>query len=344
MPAIPYARLLEQFIATMEVSGATVLVLGARDKPAKIRVVISGDETTDCIVYLWTITPGGGPPGTRPEHERRIQITPKISQFPLIPGVRTIVGGWNPEHEAWAFWDTRRHTRFSTKSPSFQVNASTLETAGQTGIATQVRPASEGLEVVVAVRPDFLVWYVQHGQPLHDADEDATEVASLADATPEEELGLVDASTTPEQLARRVQLVEIMRAFRDARFRPLVLQAYGNRCAICGTALKLVDAAHIVPVSDPRGDDQVTNGLALCRLHHAAYDTGLLGVRSDYRVILNTAAAKRLRQVRLDGGLVGFRTALPAQIRLPNVHEVRPDPRKLRIGLEVRQFPRALIV
>lgn len=99
----------------------------------------------------------------------------------------------------------------------------------------------------------------------------------------------------------------------------------------------------MIPVSDPRGDDNVTNGLALCCLHHAAYDTGLIGVRSDYRIILNSSAATRLRQVGLDGGLPEFRGALPVTIRIPNVAEVRPAPAKLRIGLEIRQFPAMLI-
>jgi len=342
LPAIPFSTLIEQFTGTLERSGATVLRLDtSRRKPANLRV-ITGDEVSDCVVYLWTITPGGGPPGTRPAKERRIQIT-NAPPFPLVPGVRTIVGGWNDEAEVWCFWDARRHTRFSTRSPSFQTTSDTLDAAGHNGLGTHLRPANEGREVVVAVRPDFLLWYVQEGQLLHDADQDADEVADLTDATPEEETGLIESSTSPEELTRRVQLVEIMRAFRDARFRPLVLQAYGSRCAICGTALKLVDAAHIVPVSDPRGDDDVTNGLALCRLHHAAYDTGLIGVRSDYKIVLNSAAAKRLQQVRLDGGLREFRNALPEIIRLPTVAEVRPAPSKLRIGLEVRQFPPNLI-
>jgi putative restriction endonuclease len=111
----------------------------------------------------------------------------------------------------------------------------------------------------------------------------------------------------------------------------------------CGAALNPVDAAHIIPVSDPRGDDEVTNGLALCRLHHAAYDIGLVGVRSDYRVIINEASAARLALVRLDAGLPQFRASLPRLIRVPNVAEVRPEPSKLRIGLEVRQFPPMLI-
>ena len=233
--------------------------------------------------------------------------------------------------------------RFSTRSPSFQTTANTLEAAGHDGLATQLRPANEGREVVVAVRSDFLLWYVQDGEALHDADQDAADVGPLINATPEEESGLIESSTTPEQLSRRVQLVEVMRAFRDARFRPLVLQAYRNCCAICGTALKLVDAAHIIPVSDPRSNDQVTNGLALCRLHHAAYDTALLGIQSDFRIIINSAAANRLQQVRLAGGLDAFRAALPQTIRLPTVIEVRPDPANLRIGLEGRQFPPVLI-
>jgi putative restriction endonuclease len=341
VPAIPFDRLLELFIATIERSGATVLVVGERRKPAQLRI-ISNDRTTDCLVYLWTITPGGGPPGTRPRGERRIQIT-NATRFPLSPGLHTIVGGWSPEAGVWAFWDARRHTRFSPRSPSLQTTEGTLEAAGHEGIATYLRPATEGREVVVGVRSDFLLWYIEEGQPLHDSDEDAADVAELVNATPEEERGLVESANTPEQLARRVELVQIMRAFREARFRPLVLQAYGNRCAVCGTALKLVDAAHIVPVSDPRGNDSVTNGLALCRIHHGAYDTSLFGVRSDYRVILNEAAAARLREVQLDGGLERFARGLPKKIRVPRVAEVRPEPLKLRLGMELRQFPASLV-
>lgn len=341
MPSISFAKLFERFTATLERSGATLLPVQTDRRPAKLRIV-SGDKTTDCVTYFWTITPGGGPPGTRPARERRIQIT-NAPPFTLSPGLRTIVGGWSEETQVWAFWDARRHTRFSTRSPSFQTTLDNLESAGTDGLATQLRPASEGREVVVAVRPDFLLWYIQDGQVLHDADEDARQVAHLLDATPEEESGLIESSTSSDQVARRVQLIETVRAFRDARFRPLVLQAYGSKCAVCGTALKLVDAAYIVPVSDPRGDDQVTNGLALCRLHHGAYDMGLIGVRSDFKVILNPAVADRLREVQLDAGLDGFRASLPPEIRLPNVFEVRPERAKLRIGMEIRQFPHSLI-
>jgi len=342
VPGIPFPRLVEQFVVTLERGGATVLVLGdLRGRPAKLRVV-TGEMTTDCLIFLWTITPGGGGEGVRPANERRIQIT-NAPPFPLQPGIRTIVGGWSNEFGVWAFWDPRRHSTFSPRSPSLQTTSETLEAAGQDGIATQVRPSSQGREVVAAVNSDSLMWYVQEGQPLHNADTDADQVSELIDAAPETERVFIDSSQTPEEAARRYELVQTLLAFRDARFRPAVLHAYAYRCAVCGTALKLVDAAHIVPVAHPQGSDEITNGLALCRLHHAAYDTGLIGVRSDYRVVLNNDAADRLREAQLDGGLEAFHAALPRAITLPAVIEVRPDRPRLRVGMEVRQFPARLI-
>jgi putative restriction endonuclease len=45
--------------------------------------------------------------------------------------------------------------------------------------------------------------------------------------------------------------------------------------------VELLDAAHILPDSHPRGEPVVPNGLALCKLHHAAFDTNIMGVRPD---------------------------------------------------------------
>nr|WP_246323925.1 HNH endonuclease [Petropleomorpha daqingensis] len=61
--------------------------------------------------------------------------------------------------------------------------------------------------------------------------------------------------------------------------------AYETRCAVCSlNHRELLDAAHIIPDNDPRGAPVVANGLALCKLHHAAYDKNILGIRPDYTV------------------------------------------------------------
>jgi putative restriction endonuclease len=68
-------------------------------------------------------------------------------------------------------------------------------------------------------------------------------------------------------------------------FRERVLQAYRQQCACCRLRhQELLDAAHIIPDIDPAGVPEVRNGIALCKLHHAAFDSDFLAIRPDYIV------------------------------------------------------------
>ena len=61
------------------------------------------------------------------------------------------------------------------------------------------------------------------------------------------------------------------------RFKIDVMRAYRERCAICSLRERvLLQAAHIVPDPEPQGIAAVVNGLALCAIHHLAYDRNLL--------------------------------------------------------------------
>ena len=65
-------------------------------------------------------------------------------------------------------------------------------------------------------------------------------------------------------------------------FRERVLRAYREQCAVCRLRhAELLEAAHILPDRHPLGEPTVPNGLALCKLHHAAFDRHILGVRPD---------------------------------------------------------------
>ncbi len=69
-----FPELADRFIADLERDGATVIVEGAiAAKPARMRVITT-EKLTDCLVFLWNITPGGGP-NVRKPYERRIQVT-----------------------------------------------------------------------------------------------------------------------------------------------------------------------------------------------------------------------------------------------------------------------------
>jgi putative restriction endonuclease len=71
-------------------------------------------------------------------------------------------------------------------------------------------------------------------------------------------------------------------------FRGRVLLAYEQRCTVCTLNHgKLLDAAHIIGDDKAHGLPVVENGLSLCKIHHAAYDTNLLGISPDYVVRIN---------------------------------------------------------
>jgi putative restriction endonuclease len=67
-------------------------------------------------------------------------------------------------------------------------------------------------------------------------------------------------------------------------FRERVLRAYRSSCAICQLRhTRLLDAAHVIADS-AGGEPIVTNGIAMCKIHHAAYDADIFGISPSYRV------------------------------------------------------------
>ncbi|MGV1038013.1 MAG: HNH endonuclease, partial [Candidatus Nanopelagicales bacterium] len=81
--------------------------------------------------------------------------------------------------------------------------------------------------------------------------------------------------------ARYVERITRQR-LHQPMFRARIMDAYAQRCTICALGhATLLDAAHITPDSDVRGVPEVSNGLALCKIHHAAFDSNIIGIRPD---------------------------------------------------------------
>jgi putative restriction endonuclease len=97
------------------------------------------------------------------------------------------------------------------------------------------------------------------------------------------------------------------RRIHQQAFRERVLHAYRNQCALC--RLKhgvLLDAAHIVPDSDPEGEPATSNGISLCKLHHAAFDNHFLAIRPDYMVEIRRDLLAENDGPMLKNGLQGL--------------------------------------
>ena len=85
---------------------------------------------------------------------------------------------------------------------------------------------------------------------------------------------------------RHYATTEALQRLHQGRFRERVLDAYRERCAFCSLRHReLLDAAHIIPDSEPGGVPEVRNGIALCRLHHATFDRYVVGIRPRDHVI-----------------------------------------------------------
>jgi putative restriction endonuclease len=86
----------------------------------------------------------------------------------------------------------------------------------------------------------------------------------------------------------------------------------------------LLDATHILPDSHPRGEPLVSNGLTLCKLHHAAYDRNILGIRPDLHIEIRSDILAEIDGPILQHGLQGLQgTSLMV---VPRRIEDRPDP------------------
>jgi len=85
-------------------------------------------------------------------------------------------------------------------------------------------------------------------------------------------------------------------------FRERVLQAYKCQCSLCKLKHReLLDAAHIISDRQDNGDPVIQNGISLCKIHHAAFDSNILGITPDYSINVRKDILKEI-----DGPMLKF--------------------------------------
>lgn len=139
-----------------------------------------------------------------------------------------------------------------------------------------------------------------------------------------------------ESARRQYNTAAVRQRLHQRAFRERVLDAYRHQCAFCRFRHEeLLDAAHIVADAD-EGEPVVTNGLALCKLHHAAFDRYFLGVRPDYVV-----QVRRDLLDEKDGPTLvhGIQALHGRHISLPKRLTQQPDRHSLEVRYEA--FERA---
>jgi len=136
------------------------------------------------------------------------------------------------------------------------------------------------------------------------------------------------ASASPDAPLRRAYATRLVRQrLFQAEFRRRVVGAYRDRCALCQLRHReLLDAAHITADSDPGGEPLVSNGMALCKLHHAAFDQFFFTVDSNYTVVVRPSILQEADGPML---IVGLQQIDGQRIFLPSEPGDRPDRERL---------------
>lgn len=332
MPAVSPKLIIDEILEAVQQSGGVAAYVSetVRTHPRKFIISFSGN-TYSLWVYIWTLTHGGRV--SLPD-EYRIQMTSVDSPLQMNPNGLTVLLGYHQDLRMFAGFDLTKHRTFTAGSPSVQIGISAIHSALQDGLSFVTK---DNDEIAIGVRPDQFLTYCLNANQLHlyGAESNLTSLLTRVvqlDKIPEKDISSLSAE-------RRLIVENITRYSRDANFRKIVLGAYDNRCAVTRFQLRLVDAAHILPVPSGDSSDHVTNGLALSPTFHRAYDNCLIYLDEKYVMKLNMEKAGDLKKHKLDGGIKEFQAFLDKKIHLPLDVNQRPRTEYIKMANKHRRIP-----
>lgn len=158
------------------------------------------------------------------------------------------------------------------------------------------------------------------------ADDSSSIISSLQNSSAE-------AVSDDYENARRSYITSTVKSrLHQSSFRERVLHAYREQCAFCKLKHpELLDAAHIISDGDEMGEPLIVNGLSLCKIHHAAFDSNIVGVRPDYKIIVREDIL-----IETDGPMLkhGIQELQDKNIILPTSKSSWPDVERLSIRYE----------
>jgi len=125
----------------------------------------------------------------------------------------------------------------------------------------------------------------------------------------------------------------VRKRLHQKSFRERVLHAYKTQCSLCRLKHKeLLDAAHIIPDSEPDSQPTVDNGISLCKIHHSAYDNFFIGISPDYKIIIRKDILEEIDGPMLQHGLKDLHNI---SIILPDLDSNKPNKNFLDVKYQI---------
>lgn len=177
-------------------------------------------------------------------------------------------------------------------------------------------------------------WFVPHYPAYVVADDPVAKEFTIA---LDEELKMFGDPFEFNELQRKYASRIVRQRLHQRPFRARVLRAYEDACTVCRFRHReLLDAAHIIRDSASGGLPRTSNGLALCRLHHGAYDGNLMGITADGQVRVKESLLHEVDGPMLRHGLQLMHGQF---ISMPRIRSDRPDQDAL--ATRFQEFERA---
>jgi putative restriction endonuclease len=174
--------------------------------------------------------------------------------------------------------------------------------------------------------------------PVYIVGEDPQNLAFTAALDDKRHIGPGEPEGEEREYRRRYITASLRTRLHQRSFRLRVLEAYQSQCAFCRLRrAELLDAAHIIPDSHPLGEPRVSNGLALCKIHHAAFDRHFIGVTPDYTIVIRPELLEEQ-----DGPMLrhGIQEMHGRRLILPQKRSEYPD--RDRLALRYELFRKAM--
>jgi putative restriction endonuclease len=319
LPILNRKQLNAKLVEAVQSCGWNVLYSSSLDALPFLIRIYGDDESNSLRIYIWNLSHGGK---TRSADEYRIQV--KVDRFQQTAGETTLVLGWSDDIEVFGGFDVRKHSGRLGYSSSIQISLETLRKASLNGVSAHDKGNGE---IAVGFRPEFFVDYVRNLEALHDFGQSARDLRVLETVIEQvaDEKNILNEEDLVHASRRRKSVIRtITQKVRDVSFARRVLTAYGYQCVFCSLQLKLVDAAHILPVAEITSTDYTSNGLAACPLHHRAYDNALITIDASYQTLVNKKRIEHLTDIHYDGGMKQFTQNLRPVIHVPPAVKDRP--------------------
>jgi len=273
------------------------------------------------------------------QDECRIQISNSNGLIDALNSrVQVIVFGFYADKNVFTAWDplffnNRFNEGFINKDKSTTVSVysrfSIQDAAKDKSISNYIDNRDQS---VISFKPEYLGLYLENIEKIHFLLE--SELRNLVDFSDQQ--FDEDSLSSSKNFKKEKFSVTHTKYKRDSTFAKKVYEAYDNKCSMCGLGLGLIEGAHIVPHSNDKGTDDVTNGIALCALHHKAYDNSLIYFDRDYLIKINTDKIKYMEEMGLDSGFRKFTELAFEKLRLPKNYLLQPDVNNIEIANTIR--------